>query len=190
MASVPPEAESLIRRYNLGALRKVYKPHTFWSVIGGLFVMGFGAAWALLASSILNSAQLPVSNDIFSIVSIVFPLFGLLIVLIGFWGIIKALLNRKVRAVLCAYGVAYLGRQNADAFRWEQVATIFHKVTEHTHTSHNHSTGSTSTSRSYSHTYTINCKDGRRFVFDSVLGGVKRLGATIEDEVARYQRPY
>lgn len=201
MASVPPEAESLIRRYNLGMVRGVYKPHTFWSIVGCLFIVAFGAVWTLLAASLTNSPllpanlalfhqsiDLPVSDSVFSILGIVFPLFGLLFCLIGLWNIVKALSHRHVRAVLCTYGVAYLGRQGADAFRWEQVATVFHKVTTHTHSNRNPSTGTTSTSTTYSHTYTINCRDGRKFVFDSILGGVKRLGKIIENEVARYQR--
>jgi hypothetical protein len=105
----------------------------------------------------------------------------------GLWVITKAILNRNVRAVVCANGVVSVQRNGADAFRWEQVATIFHKVTEHVSTTRYESGGS-STLRSTSHTFTINCHDGRRFVFDSTLSRVKRLGETIENEVARLRR--
>ncbi len=198
MAPVPLEAGLFIKRYQLGTPTAVYKPYTIGRIIGGLFFMAFAVGWTWFAASLTGSPLLPADLSLFhfpvqfpdtiqTILGIVFPLFGVIFIIMGLWVIVKAILNRHVRAVVCVNGIVSVERSGADAFRWEQVATIFHKITEQVHTTR-YQSGGTSTTRTTSHSYTINCHDGRRFVFDSTLGRVKRLGETIEYEVARLKR--
>lgn len=194
MAHISPEAQQLIARNWLGTPKEIYKPHTILSIIAGLFFLAFAAGWVWLAASITGSSLLPPSlllfhfqapsDSVFAIFGIVFPLFGLIFVGAGLWVVFKAILNRHIRAVVCTNGVAYVMRNSADAFRWEQVLTTFHKVSVSTSTTH-YQSGGTSTSTSIKHAYTVHCHDGRKFVFDSTLGKVQDLAETIEVEVAR-----
>lgn len=201
MAPISLEAQQLIARNRLGIPTEVYKPHTILSIIGGSFFMAFALGWIWFTASITGSPLLPTnlllfhfpsipSDDafsrIFGIVGIVFPLFGLIFVGVGLWIILNAILNRNIRAVVCTNGVAYVMRNRADAFRWEQVLTVFHKVSVRTNTTQ-YQSGGTSTSTSISHTYTVHCHDGRKFTFNSTLGKVQDLAETIEVQVARYR---
>jgi uncharacterized protein DUF6585 len=203
MLAVPVEAEALITLHQLGAPKKVYKPFTLSSIIGGLIVITFAFAWILAALFLTGSPLLPVNQLPFqispihqpidptlattlTILGIVFPLFGLIFVGLGLAMIISALLNRHVRAVLCEYGVAHLGRKGADAFRWEQVATVLDQVSVHRRTT-KQSDGNTNTSTTISHIYTVACKDGRRFIFNNILGKAEQLGQEIQIAVAMCQ---
>lgn len=203
MPAVPVEAEALMSRYQLGAPKKVYKPATLSSMIGGLILMTFACVWILVALVLTGSPLLPVNQlpfqisplvqstdpafaTILTIVGIVFPVLGLIFVALGASMMIRAFLNRHVRAVLCEYGVAYLARKGADAFRWEQVATVLDKVSVHTSTTEQVD-GSTTTSTTLSHTYTVACKDGRRFLFTHLLGKAEQLGQEIQIAVALSQ---
>ena len=203
MPAVPVEAEALMTRYQLGTPKKVYKPVTISSIIGGLLLMTFACMWILVALVLTGSPLLPVNPlpfqisplspptdspfaTILTILGIVFPLLGLIFVALGVSMILRALLNRHVRAVLCEYGVALLGRKGADAFRWEQVATVLDKVSVHTSTTEQVD-GRTHTSTTLSHTYTVACKDGRRFLFTHILGKAEQLGQEIQIAVALSQ---
>lgn len=204
MIAVPFDAQPLISRYQLGNTTAIYKPHTIMSIIFGLIFMTFAAGFTLFLATITNSPLLPANFALFpmpidiwarfpepvgTIIGIVFPLFGLIFFFIGMVIIIRAILYRNIRAIVCVNGVISITREKTDAFRWEQVATIFHKVTQRTTTTNNYGSHGqymgSSTSTSTSHTFTVNCIDGRQFVFDSALGRVTRLGETIEYEVAR-----
>ena len=123
-------------------------------------------------------------NTIFTIIGIVFPLFGGLFFIIGLWIIFGAIYNHGIRAVLCTYGVAYVRPSSSDSFRWQDVLTTFHRV--NIYTSHNQSTGATTTS--VRHTYTVHCHDGRKFVFKPPLARVEDLGESIEVQVARMKQ--
>lgn len=200
MMNVPPAAERLIARYQLGQPIQVYRPNTALSVIVGLFVIAFAVAWTLIVASITNSSLIPFRlfsstmpgstdmtgtvNSVFNILGIIFPLFGVIFLIIGLGVITSAILNSRIRAFVCNNGVAYLMRNGADAFRWEQVLKVFHKVTSSTSTSTNQQ-GFTTTSTRLSHTYTVHCHDGRKFVFNSTLGKVQDLAETIEVQAAR-----
>jgi Family of unknown function (DUF6585) len=204
MTAIPFEAQPLISRYQLGNTTAIYKPHTFLSIIAGLIFMTIAAGLTLFFATITNSPLLPANlalpplpvgeraqlpEPFGTILALGLPLIGLIFVFVGLWTIIRAIRNRHIRAIVCINGVVSVMRERTDAFRWEQVATVFHKVTRHTTTTNQYGSsgqyvGSTTTT-STSHAYTINCLDGRRFVFDSTLGRVTRLGDTIEREVAR-----
>ncbi len=168
MAHISPEAQQLIARDWLGTPAEIYKPHTILSVIAGLFLLAFASGWIWLAASITGSSLLPSnlllfhftapSDSSFAIIGIIFPLFGLIFVGPGLWIVFKAILNRHIRAVVCTNGVAYVIRNSADAFRWEQVLTTFRKVSGNTTTTH-YQNGGTSTSSSIKHTYTVHCYD-------------------------------
>src|SRR5579884_418453 len=164
---LPAEAEKLIATHRLGAPKKVYKPNTIGSIIVGSLVIAFACVWIAFALMLTGSYLLPTDQTstlfpyvsappdssfatIMSVLGIVFPLVGLVFVGVGLAIIVRALLNQHVRAVLCEDGVAYLARDKVDAFRWEQVADVFDKVSVHTSTTDNMN-GGTSTSTTISH---------------------------------------
>jgi len=187
MAHVSPEAQRLIARDRLGTPTKIYKPRTTSSIITGLFVLVFSIVWELLAV-VIAYVIAAATKSIFAIFGLALPLIGLIVFGAGLRIVFRAIRNRHIRVVVCTHGVAYVMRNSADAFRWEQVLTIFHGVSVSTSTTSSQS-GGTSTSTSIEHTYTVHCQDGRKFVFDSrTLGKVQELAEAIEVEVARRRR--
>jgi hypothetical protein len=212
MANITQEARNLIERNNLGTPTEVYRTNTLVGIIFGPILILFGIAWALIASIIINGSlfllgqssgqtidpsllpgqtidpSLSSGTDLFGtlthVFGIIFPLFGLLFASIGLMLFIRTILNRNNQAVVCTNGVAYVTRKSADAFRWEQVLTVFNKTSVSTNTTHNQY-GGTSTSTSIHHKYAVHCHDGRKFVFDDSLSKVEDLAETIEVEVAR-----
>ena len=210
MASLTAEAQQLITRDRLGSPLNIFGPHTVLSIIGGLFLMAFAVMWIWFTLSIFGNSLLPANltffnllfqaappsfspdpsgtsstfNTIFTIMGIVFPLFGVLFFFSGLWNIFRAIYNHGIRAVICTYGVAYVRPSSADSFRWQDVLTTFHRV--NVYTSHNQSSGATTTS--VRHTYTVHCHDGRKFVFKPPLARVEDLGESIEVQVARMKQ--
>jgi len=202
MTNITQEARNLIERYNLGVPTEVYRTNALVGIIFGLFFMVFGLAWSLIAATIIDGSlflrgqssgptidpSLSSGVDLFGtlahVFGIVFPLFGLLFVGIGFMMFLRAILNRNNQAVVCANGVAYVTRKSADAFRWEQVLMVFNRTSVSKSTTHNEY-GGTSTSTTINHKYAVHCHDGRKFVFDNSLSKVEDLGERIEVEVAR-----
>ena len=205
MIAISSEAEPLIARYELGASKQVYKPPTITSIIVGSCLIAFACVWIIIAlvitrgpllleqTSGFSSSITPTDpalntfNMVFTILSIVFPALGLVFIGVGLKIVINAILNRHMRAVLCEYGVAYLERRGADAFRWEQVTTVLDRVSEH-HNTTNRPDGSTTTSITTRHTYTVACKDGRRFIFKGMLRHEDLLVEEIQIAVAGYQK--
>ena len=198
MANITQEARRLIERDNLGAPTEVYRTNALAGSIIGLIFIVFGSVWSLITFAMLNgfrfligqSALSPVDSGlstgvdtfgiITSIFSIIFPLFGLLFVGIGLMTFVRAILNRNNQAVVCTDGVAYVTRESADAFRWEQVLMVFDKKSVSTRQNKD---GGRSTR--VHHKYAVHCHDGRRFVFDNSLSHVEDLAEKIEVEVAR-----
>ena len=88
--------------------------------------------------------------------------------------------------MVCTNGVAYVTRKIADAFRWEQVLTVFNK-TFVTHSTSHSEYGGTSTTTTIHHKYAVHCHDGRRFVFDDNLSHVEDLAERIQVEKAHRQ---
>jgi hypothetical protein len=213
MASLTPEVQQFIMRNRLGPPLKIYGPHTILSIIGGLFFTTFALFWTWFALSFFSSSLLPPNlsafnmllhttpssflpsspdstfNTMFTIFSIVFPLFGLLFFFIGLWIILSAIYNHDMRAVVCTYGVVSARPSGIDSFRWQDVLTTFHKVHVSTSTSYNQSSGYATTRTSVHHTYTVHCYDGRKFIFKSPLAHVQDLGEDIEVQVARIKQP-
>jgi hypothetical protein len=206
MAAIPSKLEPLITMYQLGTVKKIYKPHTISSIILGLSLTIFACVWIIITLMMTGSfllvtdqsssqiSAIPFSDTATSapdtgngILSFIFPLFGLIFIVIGLFVVIKAVLNRDVRAVLCENGVAHLGRMGDDAFRWEQVKLAFDKIKVSTNAT-NSVNGSISTSRTINHTYTVICKDGRKFVFNNTLNYVEQLGKEIQLAIATYQK--
>ncbi len=204
MLAVPVGAEALIAEHHLGTLKKIYKPNTVLSIIVGSCLIAFACVWIMFALGLTGNPLLPANQLPFpssalppsidptftmlpTILSIVFPLIGLIFIGVGFRILIMALLNQQVRAVLCEHGVAYLRPREAGAFRWEQVATVLDRTSIHTSTT-DQSGSIVQTSRTISHTYTVVCKDGRRFIFNTLLNKVEQLGEDIQSAVALYQQ--
>lgn len=204
MAKITPEAQQLVSSSHLGNTITVYGPHTVATIIGGLFLATFGIAWFLVVGTLMGSPLVPAGllpfpspaatqppptpDTIPVIFSVVFPLFGLIFVLIGLYLIARAIRNRDSRVVVCTAGLAYLTTTIADTIRWEQVLTVTHRMDVTTHV-HQQSNGGSTASTSVRHRYTIHCHDGRKFLLDSHLLGrkVQELAETIEVQRARYQ---
>ncbi len=211
MKNITQEARNLIDRYKLGTPTEVYGTRTGFSIFFSLFFILFGIAWALIAAFIIDGSFFMIGqssssvldpslpgqafnssfssgSDLFStlahIFGIVFPLFGLLFAGIGLRVFILSILNRNNQAVVCTDGVAYVTRKSADAFRWEEVLTVFNRTSVSRSTTHNEY-GGTTTHTSINHKYAVHCHDGRKFVFDDSLSHVEDLAERIEVEVAR-----
>jgi hypothetical protein len=174
-----------------------------WSIGTAIVFTGLGIFIRLTSSQTMDPSTLPpnidpsslpsISSapssgiDLFTaipiILGIVFFLFGLLFGAIGLMAIVRAMRNRTNQAVLCANGVAYVTRNSADAFRWEDVLMVFNKTFASTSTSQDEH-GFTSTHTSVHHKYAVHCHDGRRLVLDDTLSNVEDLAERIEVEVA------
>ncbi len=189
MASLTPEAQQLIAKNGLGTPTAIYKPNTVGGVIGALFLMAFFVAWTVFALYLFNQASaIPLSSGstIFQVFRIVFPLFGIVLVVVAFGMLVKTIGNRNSRAVVCAHGVACITRKRADAARWRDILTVTHKV-DVTRTTHQYQSGGSYTTTSVRHKFTVHCQDGRKILFDSNSCGrkVEELGETIQVELAR-----
>ncbi len=194
MVSITQEAQRLIERDSLGIPTEIYKPNIVGSIVISSIIMAIGIGWSLVAAFVINGLDIFTGTSSFpgidplsavpTILGIVFPLFGLLFVAIGLIGIVKATLNRHNQAVVCTDGVAYVTRESADAFRWEQVLMVFNKTSVSTSTTRNEQ-GFASTHSSIDHKYSVHCHDGRKFVFDDTLNRVEDLAEKIEVEVVR-----
>ncbi len=209
MASLTARAQQIIMRNNLGSPMEVYGPHTIASIIGGLFVMAFAAVWIWFALSITGSTLLPPGSSVFNVLSpgaaigtlptsdsfsgadaffslfrLIFPLFGVLFLLLGLGSIFRAIYNQGMRVVVCTNGVVVIQPSGSGSFYWQDVLTVFHKV--QVSSSRNQSTGATSTS--IRHAYTVHCRDGRKFVLKSPLARLQDLAETIEVQAARFKR--
>jgi hypothetical protein len=188
------DADQLAALHHLGTPTAVYKPSTILTMLGGLLAVLFGAAWAMIAYYIASSVDSSFSSTGFpTILGLVFPLFGLMFLLIGVVIIVKAFLNRNLRVHVYAHGLVFLKRDSNDVIRWDQIAFVWHKVRKTTTTTGttNPSTGYTTTTTSTTtyHTYTLQRVDGAKFVFDRTFSRLRDLGKTIEQESARYLLP-
>lgn len=206
-ASLTPEAQQLISKYQLGTPKAVYKPNTIGGVIVALIMLAFFAGWTLLALAIFHGISLfstsfrqnlPISdqtfaaapNTVFQVFGIIFPLFGALLMVVALVSLVRTIGNRHSRAVVCANGVACITRKRADGARWEDILTVIHGVDVKTTRTYNQTTGFTSTSTRVSHKYTVHCHDGRKILSDKTSCGrkVEELGETLQVELARRQQ--
>jgi hypothetical protein len=130
------------------------------------------------------SSGLDLFSSMSTIFAIVFPLFGLLFAAIGLMIIVKVMRMRNNRAVLCTNGVAYVTRNSADAFRWEDVLMVFNKTFVSTDTTRDEQ-GFARTSTTLQHRFAVHCHDGRKIVFSGRLSNEEDLVERIEVEVAR-----
>ena len=188
------DVDQLAALHHLGTPTAVYKPSTILAIFGGLVVIFFGAAWAVIAFYITSAVGSSFSSTGFpTILALVFPLFGLMFLLIGVVLIVKAFLNYTLSVQVYQYGLVFHKRNSNDVIRWDQIAFVWHKVKKTTTTTHNTnpSTGynTTTTSTSTYHTYIVQRVDGANFVFDRTFSRLRELGGTIEQEAARYLLP-
>jgi hypothetical protein len=200
---IPKEAEQCIATHHLGTAKKIYTPNTVGSLLVGLIVIIFAVFWMMAALLLTGSPLLPVDatstyppvvfvspdpslTNTMTVLGVVLPLIGLILVGAGLVSIIKTVSNWQRRVVLCEHGVVDLTRERMDAFRWEQVATVLDKVEVHRHQIDSEQ-GRTSTPPSTSHSYKVVCADGRTFLFDETLSRVEQLGEEIQVAVALVQ---
>lgn len=188
------DADQLAALYHLGTPTAVYKPSTILAIFGGLVVIFFGAAWAMIAFYVANSPGSSFSSTSFpTILRLVFPLFGFIFALIGVVLIVKAFLNQNLRVQVYQYGLVFHMRNSNDVIRWDQITYVWHMVKKSTTTTRNTdpSTGYTTTTASTTtyHTYAVQRVDGANFVFGRTFSHLRELGKTIEQEAARYLLP-
>ncbi len=188
------DAEQLAASNYLGTPKAAYKPSTVSSIIGGFICTLIGAAWAVIAYYITNSLISSASPSGFPpILGVIFPLFGLIFVLVGAGIIIKAFLDRNLRVSIYENGLVFIKRNGNEVIRWDQIAFVWHKVkkTTTTNTTRNYSTGRTTTTRTtrIDHSYIVQRVDGVKFVFNQTFSHLRDLGKTIEQESARYLYP-
>ncbi len=193
-----PTIETLIAWHNLGRVKKVYKAHIVSALIVGLIFAVMGGTFFILT--------LPYIFDSLSIVNPMsfygLPLFaasnaqtligsvsGLIFCTLGIKAIIKALDNQHTHAALCEHGIAYIGAKGADAFRWEHVVIVLTRDQVHVKSRQRLGIFMNNTRVTVSHTYTVVCKDGRRFIFTSLLGQVDQLAEEIQIAVALNKEP-
>lgn len=133
------------------------------------------------------------STEYPTILEFVIPLIGFVVVVAGIVIIIRAFLNRNLRVHVHAHGLVFLRRHSNDVIRWDQIASVSHKVKKRTTTSSNTnpSTGykTTTTKTTVYHTYIVQRADGAAFAFDQTFARLRALGKTIEQESARCLLP-
>lgn len=105
---------------------------------------------------------------------------GLLFLCLGLVYPISTFLARSWHVVVCTYGFIVAKGNIPDAFRWDEVETVWQQVVKQYY--HGVYAGTY-------HKYTIRRNDGKEVVFNDKLSHVENLGNTIGREVTRYQFP-
>jgi hypothetical protein len=108
---------------------------------------------------------------------------------------------RDPYAIFCADGVAFVSRDSATAFRWDQIMVVWQKVKRKSHTSHstvrktNPTTGKVSyesvstTHYYYLYSFAIQKANDAQLEFDSGQTHTEELAKNIAQEVAPYLLP-
>lgn len=202
MASLTPTAQRVSADARIGAVVKVYGPHTVASVIAGLLAIVVGVGFTLVSASMLGSDLVPANlnplrDSVDRDTSLLagqdgiarwIPLFGLLFVLVGIIAIGSAFANASSRVVLCQNGVAFATRKVRDAFSFADVDSVRRRTIVTTN-----STGPNgATTTSFRYRTVVRTRDGRQFVIDSHLigGGARKLGKIVDRSVAQIRAGY
>ncbi|MBO0795590.1 MAG: hypothetical protein J2P36_32260 [Ktedonobacteraceae bacterium] len=159
---VPQDIYQQAGTYQLGELRRVYKP-TFTNP---LVVLGLTLGAIILDIAVMVGI-LVASGYIFYIL-IAIPI--LAIIWCG-W----ALPHCGTRAYVFAYGLIYSKGSQVIPMRWEHIQAVQHKIAQSSYRT--------------SHTYTLQLTNGQSLKLPSALKEVVDLGTIVDNEVARTQLP-
>jgi hypothetical protein len=161
MERLTTEMQQLITHTELGSPLEIYSPPTELTILGSIAVFGFTA----LIGSLLFTENGVNFDGIFLVLYFILISFVLGLIIIK-----VALSNRKKRAVICTFGVAFFLYEGFGSFRWKDVLTTTRQ----------------GGSKGGSLTYTVYCYDGRRIVFTGLIG-MYMLAEAIDLQVARAQ---
>ena len=103
--------------------------------------------------------------------------FGLIFVGVGVCWYMSNKRQRDMRVLVFPDGLSYTNRGKTEIIRWDVVEAVWQDITEDT------------THNVVIHVYTVQCNDGRKFVFKDTLADVDELGRTIQEEVTRRALP-
>lgn len=163
------EMQQLIAHAELGSPLEIYSPPPIGpTILLGIAMFGFVAC---IGVSILTGSRVHFTTGIWGGLTMIEDalLFSVLGVVPACIMIMVAFSNRKKRAVICPFGVAFFLSEGLGSFRWKDVLTTTRR------------SGSKS-----SLTYTVYCHDGRRIVFTGLIG-IYMLAEAIDIQVARTQ---
>jgi hypothetical protein len=162
-----PEMQQLIAHAQLGPPLEIYSPPPIeFTILLGIVIFGFVTC---IGALVLTGSRVHFSTDIWGGLimieyGIIFSVLAVVPVCIMF---ITAFSNRKKRAVICPFGVAFLLYEGFGSFRWTEVLTT---------------TRQSGSKRNL--TYTVYCHDGRCIVFNG-LTGIDMLAEAIDVQIAR-----
>lgn len=170
----PPAAFQYAATYQLGTPTAAYRPWFRPALIfssAALVLVGVAFLIASFTSPDPSSASaLLVAGLIFIACSLIWPAI--------------ALFTRDQQVYVCTEGLAHVKGGQANAVRWDQVASVTQAVTIFTYR-----VFLIPVVRIRSHAYTIYRADGTRLVFKDNWRDVESLGTTIGRETRRYLLP-
>jgi hypothetical protein len=103
--------------------------------------------------------------------------FGLVFIGVGVWWYVNNRRQRDLRVLVFPEGLSYTNRGRTEIIRWDDVKAAWQDITEDTDTG------------TIIHVYTVDCNDGRKYVFKDTLVDVEELGNAIQRESARRMLP-
>ena len=181
---VEQAAQNLAVTYQLGSLRKEYKPGTTCGIIA-LVVIALPLTLTFTFGLVYVAMFLVGSSN--GIIALLIALAGALIGCLLLFGIVRgiraAYRTRHSRTLLYDDGLIWITCADeqitgSEAVHWRDIAVIWHEVTVTTSTTAR-SDGTTSTTRQVSHKYMLQRHDGSRVtnvVKDSKLGEIIEQG--------------
>jgi hypothetical protein len=167
---ISPEAEQLAGVYQLGAPQSEYRVRIKKAIII-LVILAFalGALFIGTAFAGGDSSEL-----------VIFILVALLFIGGGLYMALTPVIYRSWRVYVCADGFVFKRGNKIDAFRWDQIESMWQAVTRRY--SYGVYTGST-------HKYTIRRKDGVQVVLNDRFADVEQLGTTISQAITNLLLP-
>ena len=166
---LPPEA------YELGTPTAEYKTNpNAWR--GGVLATAIGLAVACVGLVWIVAAGPKKQGGIPALLLIL----GVVIMGAGGLAFVLVLLRRNKRVLVFPDGLAYTKGAHTEICRWNDVAAVWQQVTRH----YAHGVYMSTT-----HTYTVQRRDGKKFVFRDELLDVEKLGNTIQAEVTKRLLP-
>ncbi len=175
----PPsvKAEQLAATYHLGTPQQEYGVHLtrttlFCGIISLVAAGGFGFFAYEMLTSPRNSNDI---NNAYLVIGV-----GVVFLLAALYFFLYPLIYRSWRVYVGSEGFAFSRGSKLDAFRWDQVESMWQRVTRR------YMNGIYTGTQ---HKYTIRGLDGRQVVLNDRITNVERLGNVISDMVTRVKLP-
>lgn len=173
-----PEAYQFARTYHLGTPGEEYKVrYTKRNVIGMVFSFVVGGCLGIFGLVLLTGSA--GGEDAIS-TSVTILTIALLFIVAALILVLPPLLYRSWCVFVCSEGFLFKRGSRLDAFRWDQVAAIWQKVTRRYYN------GIYTGTR---HKYTVQHIDGTKVIFTDRFPDVEALGDVIAREVTNRQIP-